>query len=340
MRERRLHDLAQARYAEEAGRVQDDVDDDELYKGKKKTNKWDLSTILKYGSVSLISILIGTVLGFLEFNFLDHLKESSLTWYVKYKWTVKAREFKSIAEGLAKSPTQPFIVRNAPEFAYLTLEYALEEMEKHPEWTTMGNNPEGNTESREVSRLIQEFQSDTLDLFVFDSPLEMFDMPEAMLASHVKTENEDAADSGYIPLQQGLVLSRIDSVTSWHIDPPIKGGGWMYLWQGTKDWKLLDPWLAPFFYTSYEGFKYHIIDLNEADYDKVVKLPSSLELAKLCNAFKHGAFRFTPFQTVTARAGDFVYFPPGWLHRVETKEKALGLGILYMYIYIDRYMYS
>jgi hypothetical protein len=308
---------------EEDGGSQSREEDDEANKGKKKKSV-SLQTVLKYTIVSFVSILIGIGFGFEEFDFIFQLREQSFQWYLRYRWTKPAREFPTIVEGLAKSPTQPFIVRNAPELSYLNLEFALSEMKKHPEWVTAGPNNEGAQETREMSRLIEDFQSDTLDMFVFDSPLEMFQLPTAMISSHVPSKSE-SEDPDYILLQQGPVLSKKDAISPWHIDPTSKAGGWMYLWQGKKDWKFCDPWMTPYFYTSSPAFPYHIIDFNEADYDSVLSLPSSKEAFQVYKEYK-GDLTYKPFQTTTARAGDFIYFPPGWLHRVETRDKALGLG--------------
>jgi hypothetical protein len=39
-----------------------------------------------------------------------------------------------------------------------------------------------------------------------------------------------------LTLEQTLILSPANSYTSLHMDYPGKGGGWMYLVEGQKDW--------------------------------------------------------------------------------------------------------
>ena len=70
----------------------------------------------------------------------------------------------------------------------------------------------------------------------------------------------------------------------------------MYLWEGRKKWNFISQkWIT---------------SLVEPSTGKALDIsPQDVEVL-----------------AVTAETGDFVYFPPGWLHRVWTYEKSMGLG--------------
>ena len=101
--------------------------------------------------------------------------------------------------------------------------------------------------------------------------------------------------------KQCLVMTNAPGYTALHVDPPKHGGGWMWLVCGKKTWTFVD---------LVDGMKHLFV----------------IEGQTLIDLSDHPLSLIVPTYQITTQAGDFIYFPPGWLHRVVTHEKSLGLG--------------
>lgn len=315
-------------------------DGDEANKGHSAKARRSLS---RYVGVFIVAILIGIFISPAVTEFLVNISSRFQARYLDWRFHVVANEFRSIAEGFESCPTEPFVVRNCRDFDHLPLELVLREIKAHPEWVVFGNNAAiVQEQDLPLLDLLRDFQNDNLSYTIFESPLAMFDLPQTLKAHHFAHDFE-LSDPSYVPLSQTPVLTPTDYLSSFHIDPLYLGGGWMFLWQGVKEWSFHESWMAPLYYTTdRDSWPPHLRDplnasdffqLSEqhrqqgdfSDYDAAIR--SSKSKSNGTNSTKlPTTFRPTPYKTATVRAGDFVYFPPGWLHRVHTPEKALGLG--------------
>ena len=118
--------------------------------------------------------------------------------------------------------------------------------------------------------------------------------PQPMLPSILTESNVNEDKRNYVT----MILSPDKSTTYPHIDPPLNGGGWMYLVDGQKDWTFWPP--STF------------VDV----FDEKVK-------AFRLNRFYHDTIGFLH---CLINSGDFIYFPPGWIHAVRTPIKSIGIG--------------
>lgn len=220
---------------------------------------------------------------------------------------VTIREFISLQEGFQNSPNAPFIVRNAKEFSEMPLQEALVRL-RASEDTVFGYDTQGNyVEDLKIAQLISNWEQNQPHATILDSYLHVFDLPNALSAHHSLAD----IDLNKEELGQTVILSRANGYTPLHMDPPIYGGGWMYLWQGQKDWHFLSPqWMTLLFNTSEKK-------LLDASPETLAEIASKSSIEGASAAL---------FHSVRANAGDFVYFPPGWMHRVWTYDKGIGLG--------------
>lgn len=205
-------------------------------------------------------------------------------------------EFKSIEEGFAQSPQAPFIVRDCKEFSERDVERALTRL-KNSDEIVFGYDSQGQVvENLKVGHLIKAWENEELKIKILDSLLHIIDLPNVLIQNHSRIESIDADRE---PLGQTIILSPSKGYTALHMDPPSYGGGWMYLVQGQKDWQFLSPqWLNHLF----TGIEKELPDVSSE------ALPQA------------------DFYAVHAVENSFVYFPPGWMHRVWTYDKAIGIG--------------
>ena len=105
-------------------------------------------------------------------------------------------------------------------------------------------------------------------------------------------------------MEQTIILSPANSYSVLHMDYPSKGGGFMYLVEGQKDWYFMKPTHAAL-QSLIEPGAAHLIDISP-------------ELA-----YQRAG---TIFHEANMIAGDFIYFPCGWLHKVRTYDKSIGIG--------------
>jgi len=84
------------------------------------------------------------------------------------------------------------------------------------------------------------------------------------------------------------------------------GGGWMYLNKGVKMWQMLP------------------VDCIEFLYDHELKIIKDLNISDLLY-FNNNQF-WGQIETFLLEDGDYLYFPPGHLHRVWTYKNSIGLA--------------
>jgi len=287
--------------------------DGEAEKGHTKGKlSWRSRRLYSYLAVFVFALFLGIFIAPLATLEFKSVREA----YIKWRWTRPANEFKTIRQGFELSPTEPFIVRGAKDFDHIPLSLAREEINKHAEdWLVFGNVIEDGSSVSNIplASLLRDFENDNLTVTVFEAPVNMFPLPSS-LKDHHELADFERDDPNYVLLAQTPVLSKAEYLSPWHIDPLGLGGGWMYLWQGRKEWKFHSPWVAPLYYTTDPVWDSHIKDHSVLDFFKAMQDKPAL------------ASRVSAVRTATVAAGDFVYFPPSWLHRVQTREKALGLG--------------
>ena len=220
-------------------------------------------------------------------------------------------EFPSLRDGFERSPCLPFIVRHAREFLDPPFEKVLERFKKSSDRVFGYDDSGDHVEGLRLSTLVEEWLGDRLEVKVLDSPVHIVDLPPVMdeFATRPPTTKplEDGSHTSRVHAHehgQSPVLTCGDTYTPFHVDPPLFGGGWMYLWRGGKTWHFVSQaWITTLFTR----------DTNDKILDASIEELATIDPAIECFA-------------VTAGNGDFVYFPPGWIHRVWTREKSLGIG--------------
>lgn len=219
--------------------------------------------------------------------------------------------FATVREGFEKSPCRPFLVRQAAEFRGTTFAEALSRMRISQQEVFGYDDAGACVEHLVLGNLVEQWLEDRLLVKVFDSPLHIVDLPDVMDAFAVNWIDPESTADGSFTRQvvshkhgQSPVLTRADAYTPFHVDPPLFGGGWMYLWQGNKTWQLVSwHWIQLLFHREAPD------RLLDASPDELAALDPAIECL-----------------SATAGAGDFLYFPPGWIHRVWTHDKAIGVG--------------
>lgn len=255
-------------------------------------------------------------------------------------------EARDVLSGLEKSGAcSPFIVRGSGGgtdlFSHITLQSLLS-FSRTSDAKVFGYDSSGEiVDGLVVSDVCSSWERDELNYKVLDAPVacaqlrkEFVDQdrepdwgPEAEAENESQPGNAESSgsapssaeapessssssSSSSSPTQNAglsLLFSRAHSYTFLHLDPPVYGGGWMYLAQGVKSWTFIHP--------------RHIGLL----YDPTTRRLRDLPLSRLCGAEFNHALHGVPMHT-TARAGDFIYFPPAWMHRVRTYEKCVGVA--------------
>lgn len=218
-------------------------------------------------------------------------------------------EFRCLRDGFEQSPCRPFVVRHAEEFSDTPFEVVFERFRTSKEYV-FGYDDAGNyVEGLLLSNLTEQWISDSLNVKVLDSPMHIVDLPPVMDdfdAPDTETPEEESFAARVYAHRHGQspVLTRADTYTPFHVDPPDFGGGWMYLWKGCKTWHFVSQeWITTLYW-----------------------LESSEKIRDASLAELHGLDPGIECFAVTAGGGDFIYFPPGWIHRVWTHEKSLGIG--------------
>lgn len=228
--------------------------------------------------------------------------------------------------------SSPFVVRAPPQFKHITLE-SLRAFCAQSSAEVFGYDSRGEmVEGLRVSQLVEDWAADKLAIKVLDSPLECCTLPADFVALDCPTEEQKdaeaqakaematagagagaASNSGGSAAAAvaanaglGLMLTRSNAYTFLHLDPPVFGGGWMYLVSGRKVWHYISP---------------RFVDTL---YDPSSKRLRDLPISELTTRF--GYRLHGEVLQCTAQAGDLVYFPPCWMHRVRTYEKCIGIS--------------
>ena len=203
--------------------------------------------------------------------------------------SVAVAEYATIAAGILNSPNSPFIVRQCAEFSATAIEAAFE-VESDAGCIVYGyrKRDEACAEVTEGLELRQLWADYKRGTLEF----KILDSPMLHMTPDLLPRSMyDYRDSA----RPSLILSPVGT-TNLHLDPPDYGGGFMYLCHGEKDWSFMDPFQTiPNVYDA----------ANRRLFDRTAGVPCS-------NARMSG--------------GDFIYFPPGELHRVITTQPSFGLG--------------
>jgi len=207
-------------------------------------------------------------------------------------------EANTILEGMAKFASQglPFVVRNCKE-----LSFDKTEVQRHAaavDARTFAFVPKTLEMVKNVSIAdsIAAWEQGQLQLSFLDSPIKGL-----LSAEHV---HPSLAKHGITPDSLMLVLSKRHNYTPFHIDMAYDGGGWMFLSKGKKVWNMIDFSKA-----------HHLMANN-----RVRDLPMDQLL------YEKEHFLWGHIYQAWMEAGDFLYFPPGMIHRVNTYEASIGLG--------------
>jgi len=108
-----------------------------------------------------------------------------------------------------------------------------------------------------------------------------------------------------------MVLTTQRSYTKTHIDT-AGSGAWMYLMAGEKRWTLYEPKFRSALYSPRTRIYW---DPDAPHAQTKEELPFSEDV---------------PCSTVFQQAGDLIWVPPGWAHRVLTTKRAIGYGSFYV----------
>lgn len=200
--------------------------------------------------------------------------------------TSAVAEYETIEAGLFNSPNAPFIVRQCAEFSAAAVEAAIQA--KCAEGSVVYGY---HVHDAACSKAIEGLELKQLWASYGNGTLDFKILESPMQL--VDPPGSMRALSVHQEMKQSLVLSPVGT-TALHIDPPDYGGGFMYLCQGDKEWTFMDPFhTIPRVYDA----------ANKRFYDQP---------QEPCN--------------VHMRSGDFIYFPPGELHRVVTTKPSFGVG--------------
>ena len=149
-----------------------------------------------------------------------------------------------------------------------------------------------------LSDTIAAWKRGHLDANIIDAPI-----PQVFGAADV---SPDLAAYGISASVLMLVASTRLTYTPFHQDPPLEGGGWMWLAEGQKLWNLVD-------YTD-----------NDVLLDPVNKTLQDVSVADLLSRKDYALWG--KVRQGLIQGGDFLYFPPGCAHRVRTYRPSIGLG--------------
>lgn len=205
--------------------------------------------------------------------------------------------FPSISEGLQNGgDPQPFMVKNAfAEFLGVhTPEIVLSTL-KSSKCYMHGYNKLGQLIKTSSDAIHDEWQRGYQPLNILDVSLEV-------LSTFLPLKTHETLQAPSI----APVLTKLGRYTALHIDPPWKGGGWMFLTTGEKQWLFVDP-------------KYIELLINPETY-----VFSDLSLENLLEIIPS-----THIRQCLLTDGDFLFFPPAWVHRVYTSRDAVGLGAFF-----------
>ena len=208
----------------------------------------------------------------------------------------------SISEGVKTfgEAGVPFIVRGVSAFD-LDYERFKERAAKERLETFAWNRLLECVTKVSVASALEQWENGSLQLNFVDSPIPKFVRNEGI--------HNDLLDIAVDEDRLMLTLSKQGAYTPFHQDPiagEASGAGWMWLLRGSKRWHFLTN------------------DHSDAIFDPDLKTLNDLP-ADVLVAADNGKL-WGKLMQVHARAGDFVYFPPGCTHRVWTDEASIGVS--------------
>lgn len=199
----------------------------------------------------------------------------------------KVTEVKTIEEGFNKKTS--FVVRG------LKLPCNLQICKKRAlmkDVDLFGYVKKGDAVYVKASKALLNYERDTLSMNIVDAPFPVLldnELPPVLL-NYIKKSGQAIC----------ITLTRKDSYTPLHVDPP-SGGGWMYLQEGVKKWQLIEPEFIEQFVAAGKTINDDLTDPPK-DYDAAI------------------------ISETIITAGDFLYFAPMTPHRVWTYEKSFGVS--------------
>jgi hypothetical protein len=204
-------------------------------------------------------------------------------------------EANSIAEGieLYGLKSKPFIVRDTLDFDF---NYNIFKQNVMRDETTIYSTNKHTLKYIENINLINtlnDWENDKLEYNFIDSTLNQ------NILNYDIVKNIELKKKGI-----GLTMCSNNTYTPFHIDSTsqLGGGGWVYLYQGEKQWNFIE-----------------FFDAVNSIYNKVEKCLYDVNV----NIFVKNNI---PIYQCNMYSGDFIYFPPGWAHQVITSHKSIGLN--------------
>jgi hypothetical protein len=145
---------------------------------------------------------------------------------------------------------------------------------------------------------VRDWKRDALAANIVDAPI-----PELFAPAEV---DRDLEQYGIAARSLMLVLTHRLTHTPFHQDPPLNGGGWMWLAEGRKLWNFAD--------------------FEDCDIllDAETKALRDLSPAELL--YWDGHALWGRVRQAWIEGGDFIYFPPACAHCVHTYQSSIGLG--------------
>ena len=207
----------------------------------------------------------------------------------------------TISEGLKSfgEAGVPFIVRGVSAFD-LDYEHFKERAAKERLETIGWNRRLELVTNVSVASALEQWENGSLQLNFVDS----------LIPKYVRNEgiHKDLLDIAVNEDRLMLTMSKQGAYTPFHQDPIVSeegGAGYMWLLQGSKRWHFLTN------------------DHSDAIFDPDLKTLNDLP-ADVLVAADNGKL-WGKLMQVHARAGDFLYIPPGCTHRVWTDEASFGV---------------
>jgi len=224
------------------------------------------------------------------------------------RWPViDVPEARSIVQGFKQfgEKSIPFIVRKVGSQFNFDYNLLKQNAERTPTQLSAWNKKTMmQVSDLNLSDLFAAWEQGNLEVSVLDSNIGAL-VPKGSVASEL-------APFGICDELMMLILSKSQAYTGFHQDRAVGtkighyGGGWMYLASGRKMWQMV-----PF-----EDTKYLL------DFEKKMLIDAPIH--ELLYANDHALWG--RFWQGYIEAGDFIYFPPGTNHRVQTFEKSVGYG--------------
>ena len=202
-------------------------------------------------------------------------------------------EANTIMEGieLYGNKCKPFVVRNTLDFdfSYNTLKQNI--IKENPTIYSTDKNTLEYVENINLLNTLIDWENNNIKYNFTDSCLDQ------NILDYNTVKIPELKKNGI-----GLTMCSDYTYTPFHIDSTSEsgGGGWVYLYQGEKDWKFVE------FFDAVN---------NMYDSNNKCLIDSKIPVYSLYEVYE-----------CKMTNGDFIYFPPGWAHQVTTTHKSIGLN--------------